>query len=112
MSASTERDPILSGANATPAAKSSGNGLRGYFVRYAQLVHGHGGALALVALLFLATSAFESAMLPLIFRRLIDDVLTPRNHALLFPILSVLIVSGVAYAVAAVGRDILHARLA
>ncbi len=87
-------------------------GLGGYFSRYATLIRGHGGRFSAMALLFLATSAFESALLPLVFRTLIDDVLTPRNHALLTPLLTGLIVAGVVYAAAAVGRDVLHARFA
>src|SRR5262249_30845807 len=78
---------------------------------YLTLLRGHGRAFALVALLFCATSAFESVLLPLVFRTLIDDVLTPRNGALLVPLLAGLVVAGVVYAVVAVTRDVLHARV-
>ena len=86
-------------------------GVIGYFSRYSSLLRGHGRAFTVVALLFCATSAFESALLPLVFRTLIDDVLTPRNATLLAPLLIGLVVSGVAYAAISVLRDVLHARV-
>jgi ABC-type multidrug transport system fused ATPase/permease subunit len=49
--------------------------------------------------------------LPLIFRTLIDDVLTPRDEALLVQLLVGLLLAGVVYAVVSVARDILHARV-
>ena len=61
--------------------------------------------------LFLITAAFESAVLPLAFRVLIDDVITPRNEALLIPLLVGLSAAGVVYAIVAIGRDVLHARI-
>ena len=74
-------------------------------------MRGHRGAFIAVALLFLITCAFESVLLPLIFRTLIDDVLTPRDEALLVQLLVGLLLAGVVYAVVSVARDILHARV-
>jgi ATP-binding cassette, subfamily B, bacterial len=91
--------------------RQSGREAISYFARYSALVRGHGRAVAVVALLFCATSSFESALLPLAFRTLIDDVLTPRNEVLLVPLLTGLIVAGVAYAAIAVLRDVLHVRV-
>jgi ATP-binding cassette, subfamily B, bacterial len=79
--------------------------------RYSALARGHHAAFAIVAFLFLVTCAFESVLLPLMYRTLIDDVLTPRNDALLVRLLVALILAGLVYAVVAVARDILHARV-
>ena len=67
--------------------------------------------MVVVIVLFCLTSAFEAGLLPLAFRALIDDVLTPRNDALLAPLLAGLIAAGIAYTVIVVMRDVLHARV-
>ena len=83
----------------------------GFIRRLPTLVRGHWGAFLLVAALFLATSAFESALLPLVIQVLIDDVLTPRNATLLLPLLGGVVGAAVVYCFVAIGRDVLHARL-
>ena len=98
-------------AGAISRASEARNGIGHHLFRYSALARGHRGAFGAVALLFLVTCAFESVLLPLMFRTLIDDVLAPRNEALLGPLLVGLIVAGMVYAVVAVARDILHARV-
>ncbi len=84
----------------------------GFLRRIPELVRGHWGATLLVAAFFVGTSAFESALLPLVFRFVIDDVLAPRDETLLVPLLISLIAAGVLYAVVSVTRDVIHARWA
>jgi len=86
-------------------------GIGHHLFRYSALARGHRGAFAAVALLFFVTGAFESVLLPLMFQTLIDDVLTSRNEALLARLLAGLILAGVVYALVAIARDILHARV-
>lgn len=82
-----------------------------FLARLPGLVRGHGGASLAVAALFLFTAAFESAVLPLAFRVLIDDVITPRNEGLLLPLLAALGIAAVIYAAVQIARDVLHARV-
>lgn len=102
------QEPFAGAISRTSEAR---HGIGHHLFRYSALARGHRGAFGAVALLFLVTCAFESVLLPLMFRTLIDDVLTPRNEALLGPLLVGLIAAGVVYAVVAVARDILHARV-
>ena len=86
-------------------------GVGGHLFRYSTLIRGHRKAFAAVVLLYLIPCVFESVLLPLMFRSLIDDVLTPRNEALLVQLLVGLILAGVVCAAVSVARDILHARV-